>query len=266
MIRFFKYEACGNDFIVLDARKWSVNALSSMQRKEICHRKKGIGADGILMLEKSLKHAFKMSYYNADGNEVAMCGNGARVLGYFALHELEILFNAHSGYSFEAQNTLLYWTRDSICFQNMTRNKSIVIDDLLSSHIGSLYVEVGVPHVIYEFKKGDLPHRDFLVLGRKIAQDKRFERGVNVNFIEMIEDGHINMCTYERGVEYQTDSCGTGAVAAALYYRTHHPSTDSVVIHSRGGDLTISFDGDRICLAGSVRKVFQGVLSTDNLV
>lgn len=262
---FVKYSATGNDFIVIDNRKRLVKSFEPGFWSRLCQRREGIGADGILFLENSTDHSYHMRYLNADGREVAMCGNGARALYHFASGQLQSLlkdglhtisFSTQKGV-YEAQQNKV--GEVGIKMTEIGANNLIAIDDLYDSMF-SEYLEVGVPHAIF-FPKDKIDQLNIKEIAPSIRHDKRFRDGCNVNFVEVISPYHLKMRTFERGVEAETLACGTGATAVALsYMRHHHLSEGEIKIDMPGGRLKVTCAKDnQVWLFGHVKKVYSGV-------
>ncbi len=263
-IQFKKYNATGNDFIVIDNQEGLYRAEDKTQWSKLCQLKTGIGADGVLLLEKSGKADFKMRYINADGGEVEMCGNGARAITSFA-HETRV--NKKEKYQFETMNGLYECSLDQdygfkLKMTELYDINKIKLNDLnttlKASH--SSYMNTGVPHAIFEISN----ILDYPVFenGKLVRYDTRFPKGANANFFEVIESGRVRIRTYERGVENETLSCGTGATATALAAAKLYGWDTEVVLETLGGRLAVKFDSGltNIFLCGKVEKIFSGSL------
>jgi diaminopimelate epimerase len=253
-LHFRKYQATGNDFVLIDNRNGSIN-LTIDQVKQICDRKFGIGADGLMLIEKHPSLDFNLVYYNSDGSQ-SLCGNGSRAAVNMA-SSLGIVngkarFNAYDGeHSAERNENGIVRLR----MNDVTTSKG---DDLINT---------GSPHVI-KFVK-DLSHYPVFEEGRKIRYS--YENGTNVNFVELLGDNTIYVRTYERGVENETLSCGTGVTAAALASSLYQGYTSPVSVKTRGGDLSVQFKAspedsnftvtfEDIFLVGPAKMVFEGDL------
>lgn len=267
MIHFWKMNGAGNDFIVVDNRE-KILSLSGEEIARLCQRQKGIGADGLLAVEPGENGAdYRMRYYNADGGEAEMCGNGARCFARFV-------------------NRLNDNTLDKVSFETMAGViHADFLDDLIRINLGaprdlqmkiSLAVD-GEELIIHSVNTG-VPHAIVIVdalektkvrkIGATIRHHDHFApAGTNVNFLQVIEPDHIRIRTYERGVENETLACGTGMVACALI---HHQLADCplpVRITVHGGD-TLSVDFDRnadgeyknATLTGPADFTFEGTL------
>jgi diaminopimelate epimerase len=255
-IPFSKYHGTGNDFIIIDNR----NLQWTPKQEEIarlCDRHFGIGADGLMLLKEKPGFDFYMTYYNSDGRESTMCGNGGRCMIVFArslaLSGIETHFLAIDGEHFGK----IIQTEDPIIV-------SLKMKDVRMNEIGSdhLFLNTGSPH--YVIFANNVETLDIIAEARKIRFNERFrEEGTNVDFVEVRKD-RIFVRTYERGVENETLSCGTGVTAAALASAIKYPSKrSSREVHTRGGILKVSFrqNGNSfkdIWLEGPATFVFQG--------
>lgn len=265
-MNFYKYSATGNDFIVIDNRKEVVDATDIPLFARICERRTNIGADGVLLLENSEKYDFRMKYINADGNEVDMCGNGARTIASFATF-LQIPKDC-STTTFETNNGIYKadFLRGDLV--KISMNELYDIDKINTSDLSSKYaitragyMNTGVPHLILEL---DERFSDDLVsVGRELRNDIRFIGGVNVNFLSKVSENELKVVTYERGVEDLTLACGTGATAAAIFYSKYHNVFGDIKVQMPGGELIISVDEQYkdIYLCGKVEKIFEGKFS-----
>ncbi|HWY10281.1 MAG TPA: diaminopimelate epimerase, partial [Bacteroidia bacterium] len=204
-ISFDKYQGTGNDFILIDNRKKEIQ-LSVEQIAFLCHRKFGIGADGLMLLELEPGVKFKMVYFNSDGNESSMCGNGGRCITAFA-KKLGLITDAAKFIAVDGVHEATI---------NEQSYVSLKMNDVKSVESGEdfFYLNTGSPH--YVKMVNDIKNYNVFEEGKKIRNSERFlAEGTNVNFIEKTEDG-VFVRTYERGVEGETLSCGTGVTASAL--------------------------------------------------
>lgn len=256
-LKFTKMSASGNDFVVARLKAKS-QFLRTLARKA-CERKLGIGADGLLTLEKSKRARLKMRIFNADGSEAKMCGNGARCVA---------LLSGKKKVSIETKAGIIA----SVVSNNnvkikLTDPKGIKLDIPLKFKKRNLrinFINTGVPHVVI-FTEA-LDKFDIIGLARFIRYHKRFApAGTNVNFVEVLDKDAIKVRTYERGVEDETLACGTGSVASSLIFALKTCATDKIYVHTRGGEvLKVYFEkknkGFRnIWLEGRVRIVCKGV-------
>jgi diaminopimelate epimerase len=259
-IHFYKYQGTGNDFILIDNRDNKV-ALTNEQVRFLCHRHFGIGADGLMLLELEPNVDFKMLYYNSDGNLSSMCGNGGRCITAFAKRLGLITKYA----KFLAIDGLHEATIDEANYV------SLKMSDVKNIEIGAdyFYLNTGSPHFVKHVKGVD--KMDVVEEGKKIRYNERFtEEGTNVNFIEK-KDDTLFVRTYERGVEDETLSCGTGVTAAALVASVKgiSNSKNNCLISTRGGNLEVTFEKVleqtlyNIWLKGSTHFVFNGSIEIE---
>jgi len=263
MLRFTKMNGAGNDFILFDNRTGSI-ALDRTQIAQLCDRHRGVGADGILLLEKPTNRAdFRMRYFNADGGEAEMCGNGARCFARFA----NKIAGQKAQLSFETPAGVISaeLAGDLVTLQ-MTDPTDLRLNIDLSTPGENKtvhFINSGVPHVVIPVAKID--DADVRRDGAAIRHHKMFSpNGTNVNFIEKRGPNQIAIRTYERGVEGETLACGTGIVASALIFAANEKSSSPITVTTRGGDeLQVGFDkadeGFRnVTLTGPAEFVFEG--------
>jgi len=252
---FYKYQGTGNDFIIIDNRENTLN-LNKVQVKNLCNRRTGIGADGLMLMNNKPAFDFEMVYYNADGNMSTMCGNGGRCLVKFAynmgLRKSEYLFNAVDG----PHNA-------AIEDNGWVDLKMKDVDSVEVSVFSDYILDTGSPHYIKTVS--DIQNINVVKEGRDIRYNKRFaDAGINVNFVEQLEDSNIYVRTYERGVEDETLSCGTGVTAAALVMAHNENGFNHVHVKTPGGNLAVEFEkaGEtsfrNIWLCGPAIFVFKG--------
>jgi diaminopimelate epimerase len=263
-INFTKFNATGNDFIVIDNRSLVCDAKDKARWARLCSLKTGIGADGVLLLEKSNKADFKMRYINADGGEVEMCGNGARAITAFAN---EVMDQKKELYQFETMNGIYECALDAIYGYRLKMTELYELDKINLHDLDksmnakkSLYMNTGVPHAVFEIEK--ILEYPVFTNGKIVRNDARFPKGTNANFFEVISPRYIRIRTYERGVENETLSCGTGATATALAAAVFYNWNDEVVLETLGGKLAVKFSEDLryIYLCGQVEKIFTGTI------
>ena len=266
-INFTKMVAAGNDFVVIESG-YPVIRLSGYPAlaRSICDRKYGIGADGLLVLEKSKVADVKMRIFNADGSEAQMCGNGARCVALFksqvTSHKSQVKIETRAGIiESEAKG-------DNIRIQ-LTGPKNLKLDIPIrvnNRQIRVSFINTGVPHAVI-FVEG-LEKIDVINLGRMIRFHKQFSpRGTNVDFVEVLSNNSIRVRTYERGVEDETLACGTGAVAAALITTYNlRLTTDKINVYTQSGEiLKVYFTRmgntfKNVWLEGKVTIVHKGVI------
>ncbi|MEO1652941.1 MAG: diaminopimelate epimerase [Bacteroidota bacterium] len=253
LISFFKYQGTGNDFVIIDNRSLFFDKNQAQVIQRICDRRFGIGADGFILIENSPEQDFRMVYFNADGYEGSLCGNGGRCAVKFAqklgLFDTETRFMAYDG-PHEARVDERGWVH--LHMANVGQ---------VSSMGEGYFLDTGSPHYVEVVEQ--LKQFDVLGKGAALRYDARFELkgGTNVNFIEAdASEACLHVRTYERGVENETLSCGTGVTASALVSGLASP----VQIHTLGGTLAVSFektkDGtfQQIVLSGPAQEVFEG--------
>lgn len=258
-MQFHKYSATGNDFIVLDGR--NPIQLTKDKVKALCHRHHGIGADGILILEKSSTADFKMRIFNSDGSEGEMCGNGARALIHYAHFVLKLKNETH--YTFQTMNSLY----EGDVIGEMIRVKMTELYDVKKYSLPevpqSLFLNTGVPHFVMEVT--DLENYSVYETGKSIRHNKNFPQGTNVDFFsydQKNEIGHLR--TFERGVENETLACGTGIVATAFALKEFYNLKNRVKIKVKGGDVLVEFNQDfsQVYFSGKVELVFYGTINS----
>jgi diaminopimelate epimerase len=255
-IHFYKYQGTGNDFVLLDNRTEKYTDLSTEQIKKICDRRFGIGADGFMMLNEKSGYDFEMVYYNSNGLEGTMCGNGGRCIVKFA-HDIGIKKSEYYFLAVDGSHEAIL-SEDglvSLKMQNVTGIKKYETDFVLNT---------GSPHFVR--MTNGLKNLNVAQEGRKIRYNSYFKKeGINVNFVEIQNDDSIFVRTYERGVEDETFSCGTGVTAAALVFQKNKIGFHSVNIQTLGGNLNVTFEHTAnenyykdIWLKGAAVKVFEG--------
>lgn len=256
-IQFYKYQGTGNDFIILDNRELLYQELTREQVRFLCDRRFGIGADGLMLLNLRENFHFEMIYYNADGRESSMCGNGGRCLVKFA-YDLGMRKDMFHFMAVDGEHEAEI-DADGTVSLKMKNVKSI-----RTSH-GDFIVDTGSPHYVKMIS--NVMDYDVYKKGKEIRYSSAFaEEGINVNYVEQKRDDEIIVRTYERGVEDETLSCGTGVTAAALVCYHNENGFNDVTVHTRGGKLTVEFDriaGDHyenIWLCGPAEKVYQGAI------
>lgn len=258
-IEFFKYQGTGNDFVMIDDRSESFGLENHILIANLCHRKFGIGADGLILIRNHREVDFEMIYYNADGRLTSLCGNGSRCAVQFA-HKLGMITN-HC--SFTTVEGIL-----EAKIENEQVHLKMPDVNNIKSYEHHYFLNTGSPHHICIVD--DIENYDVINQGRKIRYGAPYyEEGANVNFVKPISDDRIFVRTYERGVEDETLSCGTGATAAALVHGLKGAESP-IKVETLGGDLQISFEREvgnnfkNIHLIGPATLVFSGTISIDN--
>lgn len=266
MIHFSKYSGCGNDFILFDHRK-SHLPYSISEIQQLCCRKNGIGADGVIFLETSSQADVKMRIFNSDGSEAEMCGNGLRCLAKFVndLSPMQNMFTVET-----PRGTLKVEVRPHSVIAEMPEVQEIQWNLVISQketrqkeiwHLHAL--DTGVPHAVLFVN--DTESQNIMDIGRKIRFHPFFSpKGTNVNFVQVLSKDSIRIRTYERGVEGETDACGTGATAGALAAAHEFDLGSPITVLPRSEEkLIISFERSdagfsKVFMEGKVACVTQG--------
>ena len=257
-IQFKKFQGTGNDFVMIDGREKEIS-ITNEQIKKLCNRKFGIGADGLIIIKNKEGYDFEMDYYNADGNIGSMCGNGGRCAVQFA-RKCGIL---RSEYHFLAVDGPHF---ASIDLHNGWINLKMKDVDKIQNYKGDFVLDTGSPHYVKTVSK-DLKNFDVYNNGKKIRYNSDFPEGLNVNFVEEIDATKIFVRTFERGVENETLSCGTGATASALVFAHNDHSFNRVDVETLGGMLAVDFVKKQdetfsdIWLCGPAKYVFEGEIN-----
>lgn len=253
-ISFSKYQGTGNDFVLLDNREGTYSSLATDQIRRLCDRRFGVGADGLMMLNNREGYDFEMKYFNADGREGSMCGNGGRCLVKFAYH-LGIHRNEYKFLAVDGEHEAEIDTDGTVSL------KMKDVEKIRHQH-GDSILDTGSPH--YVKVVSDVMDMDVFKKGRDIRYSKEYEQdGINVNFVEQVAEDKIIVRTYERGVEDETYSCGTGVTAAAMVCYHNENGFNDVQVKTLGGNLNVEFDRieDRyinVWLSGPAEKVYEG--------
>ena len=251
-ISFFKYQGTGNDFVMVDDRlaHWDLGNLGLI--RALCDRKFGIGADGLILIRSHADYDFEMIYFNADGSQ-SFCGNGARCAVAFA-HFLGII-------SLHTQFLAIDGPHEARIARGEVSLKMAKVSHI-SESLGDAFVHTGSPHHVRWVE--DLEDYPVLEQGQLLRHDPCYAPGgSNVNFVEKISDNEIFVRTFERGVENETLSCGTGVTAAALVCGAL-TQQKSIQIRTLGGNLRVTFEGnaeegfDNIWLIGPAQQVYAG--------
>ena len=252
-ISFYKYQGTGNDFIMIDGRA-EIPTFSQSDIAKLCHRRFGIGADGLIILAPHPQLDFRMIYYNSDGRESTMCGNGGRCIARFAA-DLQVVGDTMSFLAIDGEHQARI-VKDEVTLQMIDVDKVATMGE-------DYFTDTGSPHHIAF--ADELEKMDLISLAQAIRYNDHYRaEGVNVNFVK-VADNALSMRTYERGVEDETYSCGTGVTAAAIVaHAAGKIKGKSVAVHTKGGDLNLSFNSDEkgryrdIWLQGPATYVFKG--------
>ena len=259
-LSFYKYQGTGNDFVLIDNRWNIVSKNDTNLIRRLCDRKFGIGADGLLLLEKadSEEVDFNMVYFNADGNLSSMCGNGGRCIVAFA-HFLEII-----------GKETVFQAVDGLHMAQISDHDIVRLEmrnvDRIQKQEDFVFLDTGSPHhVVFS---DDVDAIDVKNQGAAIRNSQPYSKigGTNVNFVEVQEDDSIKVRTFERGVEDETLSCGTGVTAAAIA-ALHKELVQShkIEVHTPGGRLVVDLEESEkgyrnIWLSGPAKRVFHGTI------
>ncbi len=258
VLDFCKYQGTGNDFIIIDNRTDFFDRNNSTLIEALCNRRLGIGADGLILLQKSLSDDFEMIYYNADGRESTMCGNGGRCIVSFANSMGLIKDNKVGFLAVDGQHS---------AFINEKRSIELGMKDVknVERRGADFFLNTGSPHYVVLVE--DVNEIDVFERGREIRYSEEFvNEGTNVNFVQIIAEKQIKVRTYERGVEAETWSCGTGVTAAAIAVSVHlKNSIAHYFVSTRGGALEVKFTPQisdnsfmDIFLIGPTVEVYKG--------
>jgi len=262
-IPFYKYQGTGNDFIIIDNRE-AIFPKKEAFIERLCHRRFGIGADGLILLESHPSYDFEMVYYNADGRISSMCGNGGRCIAAFA-KKLGIIDKVCRFLAIDGPHEAVVEAADWV---------ELKMRDVTFGERGQDYVvlDTGSPHYIVFVE--DLDDINIVENGKAIRYSAPYKKeGINVNFVEQTANA-IEVATYERGVEDETYSCGTGVTAAAIAYYMNQPEEErtKVAVKTKGGDLEVRFLSDgkegvkEVWLCGKANLVFAGELESRGFI
>lgn len=269
-IPFTKYSGCGNDFILIDNRVFCLSLKKTVIQR-LCHRQLGIGADGLIFLEKSNlpNTLYRMRIFNADGSEAEMCGNGLRCLAqYIRLKEAQTgpLFIETMYQRLEVSFTQNLVNATMPAPSAITQKKIFLDSQEITLHD----LDTGVPHAVHFVD--DLENEQLFKIAPLIRFHKEFgSQGTNVNFVKKQSDHSLSIRTYERGVEQETLACGTGATAAATVAAHAFGIKAPIAVHTKSGDiLTIDFQIQDshftdLIMTGPAVKIFEGTIDENSL-
>lgn len=250
---FYKYQGTGNDFVLIDNRQLFFFKNDTKLISHLCDRKFGIGGDGLILLENHPDFDFKMLYFNADGNQSSMCGNGGRCLVHFA-NFLGIIQNKAT---FEAIDGL----HEASLQEGIVSLKMNSVSEVIHNN-DHIFLDTGSPHHVALCQ--NLQEFDVHQQGSKLRYDLYGKEGANINFVEPKSDSIFSVRTYERGVEAETLSCGTGVTAVAIAMHSQGlTQSNKVTLQTPGGELTVTFEKEgsvykNVYLTGPTMMVFKG--------
>jgi diaminopimelate epimerase len=253
-LKFYKYQGTGNDFILIDNRDLTFQKEQASIEK-LCDRRFGIGGDGLILLENENDFDFRMVYYNADGNESTMCGNGGRCIVAFA-HFLDIFEEKCHFIAIDGEHI-------ATITNGLVQLKMIDVQEVIVQYDNCI-LNTGSPHFVKKVE--NLKDMDVYTFGKSIRNSEQFVKdGINVNFMEVLSEGQLFVRTYERGVEDETYSCGTGVTACAIAY-LKDKNISSVKVKVLGGNLKVSLvkqgnSYENIWLEGPAKLVFEGKIN-----
>lgn len=257
LIQFYKYQGTGNDFVMIDNRSEFFPKEDIKLIERLCDRRFGIGADGLILLENDATTDFKMVYYNSDGNQSTMCGNGGRCLVAFA-KQLDVIGNTTS---FNAIDGLHHASVDQ---DGIVSLQMIDVDGIKNTNDYS-FLNTGSPHHVQLVD--DLENYNVKENGAAIRYGELYGKtGSNINFVKKIDEATFALRTYERGVEDETLACGTGATAAAIAMNAiGETDLTDINMNVEGGKLSVSFEKEgnkyvNVFLNGPAKFVFEGTI------
>ncbi|MEN7550279.1 diaminopimelate epimerase [Rapidithrix thailandica] len=256
LVNFYKYQGTGNDFVIIDDREEQFDIANYQLVNWLCHRRFGIGADGLILLRNAEGYDFRMVYFNADGHEGSMCGNGGRCIVAFAkflgIFDKQTSFIAVDG------------PHQAFVKEGLVHLKMGNVEEIETGK-DFFFMDTGSPHYI-QFVK-NIEDIDVVKEGQKIRYNDRFAaEGTNVNFVQKSDNNSIKVRTYERGVEDETLSCGTGVTASAIA-ANQQGMQSPIDVEALGGNLQIAFQQTNhlyqdIYLTGPAQQVFKGTIDT----
>ncbi len=254
-IEFYKYQGTGNDFVMIDNRSNLFPKDNVQLISYLCDRRFGIGGDGLILLENDSETDFKMVYYNSDGNQSSMCGNGGRCLVAFA-KKLKVISDSCTFIATDGLHHATVTEKGQVSLQMINVASVKIAEDYV-------FLNTGSPHHVQIVE--DLENYNIKENGAAIRYGELYGKvGSNVNFVKQINDDTFSLRTYERGVEDETLSCGTGATAAAIAMNvTGKTNATSIHLNVEGGKLEVSFDKNddqftNVFLKGPAEFVFKG--------
>jgi len=266
-LQFTKLSACGNDFVAVDNRRGLLRGDEVELIRYLCERRRGAGADGLLLVEEDPAAHFRMRIFNPDGSEARMCGNGARACAWFAASlgigdGGELRFSTRAGLQrarLEAGNRSRLWLSPPEARglgEEALRTDTALAGDLRGARVLG-FLRVGVPHLVCAVESG-LDIFPIAEAGPRLRHHAAYApEGTNVMFARRLADDRLHLRAWEKGVEDETWGCGTGAVAGCLLFEEQAPLRWPVTVHMLGGDLVVSRDGGELSFAGEIHESYR---------
>jgi diaminopimelate epimerase len=260
VMKFVKISATGNDFILIDNRDRKFSPEKKNFFRKICQRRLGVGADGVILLEKSDRADLRYRHINADGSPAEMCGNGARSLCYYAVSQK--IAPPHLTFEIEEEIHEAWVSGKNVKLRisppSMIQDKLGIVTEEGLEEGG--FIVLGVPHLIL-FTEA-IESIDVDCVGRKYSYHSLFENRTNVNFVQKIGTRTIQVRTYERGVENETLSCGTGSIASAILAHVRKGIPHPVDVRTSGGELKVDWEDihHSVFLTGTASIIFEAEL------
>ena len=269
-ISFSKYQGTGNDFVLIDNMNGMYTGMELEQIKHLCNRKFGIGSDGLIMLNASVKNDFYMDFFNPDGTK-SFCGNGARCAVKFAFDSKIINQNKMSFEAIDGTHNATVCNSEvklemSI---NSTPTKTNLSSDTNEDFIETFFMDTGSPHLVaYVDKLNLLESKRLIQIGQEIRYSPKYiDKGINVNLVYIQDSDDLSIATYERGVENETLSCGTGATACALIHAMQkNQQSGDIRVDTKGGLLQIAYEKNNqggfnaVYLIGPAMLIYNGTI------
>ncbi len=261
-LTFFKYQGAGNDFIMVDNRNGAFAGTEYALFEQLCHRRFGIGADGLILLQYKEGYDFEMKYYNADGHESTMCGNGGRCVVMFA-KQLGIITKKTTFLAIDGDHQAAILADGNVRLQ-MTDVPQVKPDQ------AAYVLNTGSPHYVQQVS--NVKEVDVAERGAAIRYSTKYKKdGINVNFMELAGENRIKVRTYERGVEAETYACGTGVTACAIVASRILGGRDgqyNYAVETLGGELAVSFEwqekgAHNVWLTGPAVLVYSGSIAIE---
>lgn len=256
-LEFYKYQGAGNDFVMIDNRSGFFPKENTQLIAHLCDRRFGIGGDGLILLENDTETDFKMVYYNSDGNQSSMCGNGGRCLVAFA-KDLNVINDRTTFIATDGLHHASFEDNGWVSLQMI----DVPTIEIKKDHS---FLNTGSPHHVQMVE--ELEHYNIKEKGAAIRYGELYgAAGSNINFVEKIDDTTFRLRTYERGVEDETLACGTGATAVAIAMNaTGQTDATAINVNVEGGKLVVSFDKNQngftnVFLKGPAEFVFKGTI------